>query len=116
MNHRVRHCVECPECRTRYLVGFSPYRNGSYLLPVLPEISVEWILYCACAKLPVRSRWHGEELNRYAVSRQAYHRGYGSSEEVVLLMERGRRLPRAEHAPAARAFGPARNRSANTRK
>jgi hypothetical protein len=31
---RVRHCVECPKCHTRYLPGFTPYRNGSYLIPL----------------------------------------------------------------------------------
>lgn len=31
---RVRYCVECPKCRTRYLPSSSPYRNGSYLIPV----------------------------------------------------------------------------------
>jgi len=31
MTRRIRHCIECPKCRTRYLVGYSPYRNGSYL-------------------------------------------------------------------------------------
>jgi hypothetical protein len=112
MNHRVRHCVECPQCRTRYLVGFSPYRNGSYLLPVVPKISVEWILYCACAELPVRSRWSGQELHPYAVSRPAYHRGYGSCDEIVLLKKSVRRLPSVEHAAAARARGPAWHRFA----
>ena len=34
MTPRIRHCVECPKCHTRYLVGFSPYRNGSYLMPL----------------------------------------------------------------------------------
>jgi hypothetical protein len=86
MNQRVRHCVECPKCQTRYLLGFSPYRNGSYLLPLVPEVSAEWILYCSCAKFPVRSRWACRELDRYRVSRQAYGRGYGSAEEIVALV------------------------------
>ena len=44
---RVRHCVECPKCCTRYLPGFSPYRNGSYLMPLSYGLSAEWILYCS---------------------------------------------------------------------
>jgi hypothetical protein len=28
---RIRHCVECPKCGTRYLLGHSQYGNGSYL-------------------------------------------------------------------------------------
>jgi len=34
MGYRIRHCVECPKCLTRYLVACSPYRNGSYLVPL----------------------------------------------------------------------------------
>jgi hypothetical protein len=86
MSQRVRHCIECPKCRTRYLLGFSPYGNGSYIVPLFPKSSLEWILYCSCAKLPVSSRWSCKELNRYAVSRQAYGRGYGSADEIVTLM------------------------------
>jgi hypothetical protein len=33
----VRHCVECPECHTRYLPGSSPYDNGFYLKPFTDE-------------------------------------------------------------------------------
>src|ERR1700722_13475459 len=32
MSFRIRHCVKCPKCHTWYLVGFSPYRNGAYLV------------------------------------------------------------------------------------
>src|SRR3979409_537204 len=57
---RVRHCVECPKCLTRYLVGFSPYRNGSYLMPLSAGFSEEWTLYCSCGRPPISSRWNLE--------------------------------------------------------
>src|ERR1700674_5819363 len=71
MTPRVRHCVECPKCLTRYLVGFSPYRNGSYLMPLSVGFSEEWTLYCSCGRLPISSRWNWNELKLYAVSNQA---------------------------------------------
>ena len=80
---RVRHCVECPKCLTRYLVGFSPYRNGSYLMPLAAGFSEEWILYCSCGRPanPSRGRW--SELKMYAVSDQAHSLGHGPPEEIV---------------------------------
>src|SRR5437660_538137 len=85
MSSRVRHCVECPKCRTRYLVGFSPYPNGSYLLPITRGLCDEWILYCSCARPPHSSRWNWNELKLYDVGNQAHHRGYGPPEEIVCL-------------------------------
>jgi len=85
MNLRVRHCVECPKCLTRYLVGLSPYHNGGYLRPFDPGFSDEWTLHCACGRL---SRWTGTELTLYVVSSQAYGRGYGSPEEILPAGER----------------------------
>jgi hypothetical protein len=81
MPRHVRHCVECPTCRTRYLIGFSPYDNGSYLVPRFDVDSAEYRLYCACGRSPVSGRC--EELKRYAVSKMAHDRGYGSPEEIV---------------------------------
>jgi hypothetical protein len=83
MAPRIRHCVECPKCFTRYLPGFSPYRNGSYLVPVAAGGTEEWTLYCMCAKPPSLSRWSWSELRMYAVSSQAHNRGYGRPEEIV---------------------------------
>jgi hypothetical protein len=83
MTPRVRHCVECPKCHTRYLVGFSPYRNGSQLVPLVAGILEEWILYCSCGRPATSSRWNSTELKMYAVSDQAYGRGYGPPEEIV---------------------------------
>jgi len=79
MTWRVRHCVECPKCRTRYLIGFSPYHNGSYLVPVATGSMQEWILYCACGSPPNPSRWNWDELQPYEVCRGAHVRGYGAA-------------------------------------
>ena len=87
---RVRHCVECPKCRTRYLPGFSPYRNGSYLTPVSVGLSAEWILYCSCSNPHASSRGGWEELKAYVVSSQAHRRRYGSPDEIWDI-RRGRR-------------------------
>jgi hypothetical protein len=83
MPNRLRHCVECPKCRTRYLVGFSPYANGSWLLPVVEGVVDEWTLLCRCATPPACSQWRWNELKSYVVSGQAYERGYGSPDEIV---------------------------------
>ncbi len=82
MTIRMRHCVECPKCHTRYLVGFSPYHNGSQLVP-LGAVLEEWILYCSCGRPATSSRWSSTELKIYAVSDQAHGRGYGPPKEIV---------------------------------
>jgi hypothetical protein len=83
MTPRIRHGVECPKCRTRYLVGFSPYRNGSCLVPLVAGSSEEYTLYCSCGRPPIPSRWSWRELKTYAVSNRAHDRGYGPSEDIV---------------------------------
>jgi len=84
MTVRIRHCVECPRCLTRYLVGFSPYPNGSYLVPHegMPE---EWTLYCSCARPASSSQWAWSDLKMYSVSNPAHSRGYGPPDEIVRL-------------------------------
>lgn len=88
MASRVRHCVECPKCLTRYLVGFSPYRNGSYLVPIAQGLWEEWILHCACRTPPVTSRWAWRELKVYEVSSEAHQSGFGPPEEIVSITRR----------------------------
>jgi hypothetical protein len=88
MASRVRHCVECPKCLTRYLPGFSPYRNGSYLLPLADGFADEWTLYCACGRPPISSRWSWSDLKLYRVSNQAHDRGYGPPEDIVPVDEK----------------------------
>lgn len=82
---RIRHCVECPSCRTRYLLSFSPYRNGSRLVSVVPGAWDEYILYCSCSAGSVGSRMRSNEVMRCDVSTEAYRRGYGTAKEIALL-------------------------------
>ena len=87
---RVRHCIECPKCHTRYLPGSSPYPNGSYLVPLTASLSAGCILYCSCSRPHICSQWGWRELKPYEVSGQAHRRGFGSPEEtqqIQLLVE-----------------------------
>jgi hypothetical protein len=90
MGYRIRHCVECPKCLTRYLLAFSPYRNGSFLVPTFTGSAEEYTLYCSCGTPAIASRWKSDEVKRCEVSKEAHHRGYGSQEEVCLIS-----MPRA---------------------
>jgi hypothetical protein len=85
MSRRFRHCIECPKCHTRYVLGFSPHSNGSYLAASQQGFAEEWVLYCSCATPPVPSRWRYDELKFYAVSNPAFRRGYGSLSEIVTV-------------------------------
>src|SRR5579862_6731371 len=83
MTCRIRHCVECPKCRTRYLPGASPYANGSYLLPLTDAVLQEGLLYCACSRPAICFPWNWTELKVCVVSSGAHDRGYGGQEEIV---------------------------------
>jgi hypothetical protein len=85
MSWRIRHCVECPRCLTRYLIGFSPYGNESYLVPNVCGLSEEYTLYCSCGGPSVTSRWIWGDVKTCAVSKVAYRRGYGTPEEVLTM-------------------------------
>ena len=85
MAWRVRHCVECPKCLTRYLVGFSPYPNGSFLVPLAAGSWSEWTLYCSCCSPHKATRWNWDELKPYEVSATAHLRGYGAPEEIIAV-------------------------------
>ena len=80
---RIRHCVECPKCLTRYLIAFSPYSNGTYLVPTVYGSSEEYTLYCSCSGPPAASRWRWSEMKTCEVSKGAYDRGYGTPEEIL---------------------------------
>lgn len=90
MGSRVRHCVECPKCLTRYLPAYSPYQNGSYLMPMAKGFADEWTLYCACGRPPISSRWSWSDLKLYVVSHRAHERGYGQPEEIVPIDRKSR--------------------------
>ena len=84
MSSRIRHCVECPKCHTRYLFGSSPYPNGSYIV-AHPLVATDLLtLYCTCDS-PGSYSSKLSELKTYAVSDWADRRRYGSTEEIVLV-------------------------------
>ena len=83
---RIRQCVECPKCLTRYLLAFSPYHNGSHLLPLASGSLEEWTLYCSCCQPRASSQWRQSELKTCEVSKAAYDRGYGTPEEIVPIV------------------------------
>jgi hypothetical protein len=82
---RVRHCVECPICHTRYLIAFNPYRNGAYLIPSVEGRRDEYILYCGCGSNAAGSPWKGREVKACEVSKAAYDRGYGTADEIFII-------------------------------
>lgn len=82
---RIRHCVECPSCRTRYLLSFSPYRNGSRLVSAVPGAWDDYILYCSCSPGSMAIRVRSNEVKACDVSREAYRRGYGTVQEIKSL-------------------------------
>lgn len=84
MSDRIRHCAQCPQCRTWYILGFSPYRNGAALVQAIPDSSEEYILYCSCVRPPFVSRWRWRDVQTCAVSPSAHHRGYGSADEIAI--------------------------------
>jgi len=87
MSARIRHCLQCPKCLTRYLVSATPYSNGSYLASVALHSFDEYVLYCSCQTPAVVSRWRGDDLHRCEVSRDAHRRGYGSPDEISAMNE-----------------------------
>jgi hypothetical protein len=89
MPARVRRCVECSKCLTRYLIASSPYPNRSYLIPTAPYLSEEYTLYCSCRKPAVASRWRWSELKTYEVAKEAHLRGYGTPAEIVPINSQG---------------------------
>ena len=82
MSLRIRHCVECPECHTFYVIAASPYRNGSYLVRTLAGSGEQYDLYCRCqgADVPRRSRWR--EAQPCEISKAAHAQGYGALGDI----------------------------------
>ena len=83
MTSRIRHCLECPKCRTRYLFTKTQYANGSYVIVQREDDYEEYTLYCSCGQPAAISRWTSTDLARCTVSDGAYARGYGSAEEII---------------------------------
>jgi hypothetical protein len=76
---RIRHCLECPTCRLRYVISLSPYKNGSRVIAGKGGRD-DYILYCACRR--GASRWLEREVLLCDVSKTAYERGFGTREEI----------------------------------
>ena len=87
MRALIRRCVECSRCRTRYLVGFSPYWNGAYLVPTRTGSFDAYTLYCSCSRPLTPTVWKSSDMKAFAVAKPAYSRGYGTFDEIVPLQE-----------------------------
>src|SRR5277367_6698274 len=87
MSDRIRRCLECPQCRTRYLIGFSPFANGAYLIPTIAGSWDEYALYCSCGRSRSPSIWKAVEVRPYIVSKAANDRGYGSPDEILPIRD-----------------------------
>ena len=80
---RVRHCVACPRCLTRYVISLSPYDNGAYVIPAVEGGGDEYILYCSCRSPSVPCRWKASEVMLCYVLKTAYVRGHGTAREIT---------------------------------
>jgi hypothetical protein len=85
---RIRHCLECPRCRIRYLISLAPYENGSYIVSSANRCIEEYVLHCSPCRLS--SRWHAAEVLQCQVSNTAYQRGYGTDSDVWCIRPEGR--------------------------
>ena len=92
MSWRRRSCVECRKCSTRYVIGSSPYPNGSFVVRQGRGFQEELVLYCTCANPPAISHYGTNEIKRYVVSIIAHHRGYGSEKEIVFAESLTRKI------------------------
>lgn len=82
---RMGHAVERPRCLSRYLIRFSPYRNGSHLIPTAEGSLEEYAVCSPCSRGTLDSRWRWSEVKTCEVSNAAYHRGYGTPEEIAAI-------------------------------
>src|SRR5580698_7247072 len=87
MAARIRHCVECQRCFTRYLIGSSPYHNGSYLVATPARSPEDYTLYCSCGRPSAITRWKGGDVKKCEVSKSIHSRGYGTADEITLLSD-----------------------------
>jgi len=86
MPSRIRHCVECPRCHIFYLIGFSPYRNGSHLVRTGEGPSEQYSLHCFCEGAQRLRKWL--IVRTCEVSKVAHDRGYGTPDEVSPTVHR----------------------------
>ena len=67
------------------MVGFSPYRNGTRLVPAMTGSFDAYTLYCSCSQPSTASLWKCSDMKVCRVTKPAHSRGYGSFEEIVPL-------------------------------
>ena len=111
MSYRIRHCISCPHCRTRYLIGFSPYANGSYLLSTSVGSLEEYTLYCSCRRFPVPSRWRDSEIKACEVSHSAIAAALVHPRRSCSLISESRRSSSPHSSISNRLDGTNENRS-----
>ena len=85
MSSRIRSCVECPNCHTRYLIGFSSHSNGSYIVSHPQRAAVMHRLYSTCSNSPSPYAFKFSKLKMYDISDWADRHACGSPEEIVLV-------------------------------
>jgi hypothetical protein len=68
----------------RYLIAFSPYGNGSCVVPTIFGCSDDYTLHCCCTRPSVVSFWKWSEMKICEVSKRAHDRGYGTVDEIAL--------------------------------
>ncbi len=85
---RVRHCLQCPKCLTRYVISLTPYRNGAYVIPAVSAGCEEYVLYCCCSHPSVPCRYRSNDVMLCHVAKAAYDRGYGTEREITAVDRR----------------------------
>lgn len=80
---RLRQCVECTKCQTRYVLSLSPYENGACIISTGIGDSEQFLLYCTCTTPASIIRLPWRELKTYSVSATAFERGYGPPEQII---------------------------------
>jgi hypothetical protein len=63
----------------------------------------ECLLYCPCRRLALPSRWDSSDIRPCKVSKSVYHRGFGSSEEVIFA-DRQAEVVQCSHPSVAKDF------------
>jgi len=79
-----------PHCHARYIIGFSPYGNGSYFAKQSEDTDL-YMLFCSCSTERGLHPFKMSALKMYVVTPKAHERGYGSPDEIVLAEDKARK-------------------------
>jgi hypothetical protein len=85
---RIRHCLECNRCGTRYLISRSPYGNGAWITFTANRIGEGYVLHCSCRGIAMPR--NDSEVLICEVSKVAYERGFGTEKEIVPIAKESR--------------------------